>query len=88
MKRHDEARQRFLELAANHPQSPRARVAKADLSSEMVYEFPELQGLMGRYYIAASGRDADVAAAAQEHYSPLGPSDDVPTRPVSVAVAP
>ena len=64
-----------------------ARLAKADLSSEMVYEFPELQGLMGRYYIEASGRDTAVAAAAQEHYSPLGPSDDVPTEPVSVAVA-
>jgi glycyl-tRNA synthetase beta chain len=64
-----------------------ARLAKADLSSELVYEFPELQGLMGRYYIAASGGDAAVAAAAQEHYSPLGPSDDVPTAPVSVAVA-
>jgi glycyl-tRNA synthetase beta chain len=64
-----------------------ARLAKADLSSEMVYEFPELQGLMGRYYIEASGRDAAVAAAAEEHYSPLGPSDDVPTAPVSVAVA-
>ncbi len=64
-----------------------ARLAKADLSSEMVYEFPELQGLMGRYYIAASGRDDAIAAAAQEHYSPLGPSDDVPTAPVSVAVA-
>ena len=64
-----------------------ARLAKADLSSEMVYEFPELQGLMGRYYIAAAGKDDAVAAAAQEHYSPLGPSDDVPTAPVSVAVA-
>ncbi|WP_299729714.1 glycine--tRNA ligase subunit beta [uncultured Tateyamaria sp.] len=64
-----------------------ARLAKADLSSEMVYEFPELQGLMGRYYIESAGRNAAVAAAAQEHYSPLGPSDDVPTAPVSVAVA-
>ena len=64
-----------------------ARVAKADLSSEMVYEFPELQGLMGRYYAEASGLPAEVAAAAQDHYSPLGPSDDVPTAPVSVAVA-
>ena len=64
-----------------------ARLAKADLSSEMVYEFPELQGLMGRYYIAASGQDAAIAAAAEEHYAPLGPSDDVPTAPVSVAVA-
>ena len=64
-----------------------AHLAKADLSSEMVYEFPELQGLMGRYYVEASGRSADVAAAAEEHYSPLGPSDAVPTRLVSVTVA-
>ena len=64
-----------------------ARVAKADLSSEMVYEFPELQGLMGRYYASAAGMSDAVAAAAEEHYAPLGPSDDVPTAPVSVAVA-
>lgn len=64
-----------------------ARIAKADLSSEMVYEFPELQGLMGRYYAAAAGMSEEVAAAAEEHYAPLGPSDDVPTAPVSVAVA-
>jgi len=64
-----------------------AELSKADLSSEMVYEFPELQGLMGRYYILAAGHDAAVAAAAQDHYSPLGPSDDVPTDPLSVTVA-
>jgi len=64
-----------------------ARVAKADLSSEMVYEFPELQGLMGRYYARAAGHDDGVPQACEEHYSPLGPSDDVPTAPVSVAVA-
>ncbi|MBT0958856.1 glycine--tRNA ligase subunit beta [Alphaproteobacteria bacterium KMM 3653] len=64
-----------------------ARVAKADLASEMVYEFPELQGLMGRYYCEAAGLASEVAAACQEHYSPLGPTDDVPTAPVSVAVA-
>ena len=64
-----------------------AQVAKADLSSEMVYEFPELQGLMGRYYATAARLDAQVAAACQEHYSPLGPSDAVPHAPVSVAVA-
>ena len=64
-----------------------ARFAKADLSSEMVYEFPELQGLMGRYYAVEAGKSVEVAAAAQEHYSPLGPSDDVPSAPVSVAVA-
>jgi glycyl-tRNA synthetase beta chain len=64
-----------------------ARVAKADLASEMVYEFPELQGLMGRYYSDAAGLPSEVAAACEEHYSPLGPSDDVPSAPVSVAVA-
>ncbi len=64
-----------------------ATVAKADLASEMVYEFPELQGLMGRYYSDDSGLPAEVGVACQEHYSPLGPSDDVPSAPVSVAVA-
>jgi glycyl-tRNA synthetase beta chain len=64
-----------------------ARVAKADLRSEMVGEFPELQGLMGRYYSAAAGLPDTVAAACEEHYAPQGPSDDVPTAPVSVAVA-
>ena len=64
-----------------------ALVAKADLSSEMVYEFPELQGLMGRYYALEAGMGKDIAAACEDHYSPLGPADDVPTAPVSVAVA-
>ncbi|MGK7754586.1 MULTISPECIES: glycine--tRNA ligase subunit beta [unclassified Roseovarius] len=64
-----------------------AKVAKADLSSEMVYEFPELQGIMGRYYAAEAGLPEDVAAACEEHYAPLGPSDAVPSRLVSVTVA-
>lgn len=64
-----------------------AQVAKADLSSEMVGEFPELQGLMGRYYARAAGLSDAVAAASEEHYAPQGPSDAVPTAPVSVAVA-
>lgn len=64
-----------------------AGIAKADLSSEMVYEFPELQGLMGRYYAEAAGLPQDVANAAQYHYAPLGPSDDVPAEPVTVAIA-
>jgi len=64
-----------------------AGLAKADLQSAMVGEFPELQGLMGRYYIAAAGHPAEVAAVSQEHYAPLGPSDDGPTAPLSVAVA-
>ncbi|RBO51387.1 glycine--tRNA ligase subunit beta [Rhodovulum sp. BSW8] len=64
-----------------------AKVAKLDLASQMVYEFPELQGLMGRYYAAAAGLPAEVAEACALHYKPLGPSDEVPTAPVSVAVA-
>ncbi|MFN3262968.1 MAG: glycine--tRNA ligase subunit beta [Pikeienuella sp.] len=64
-----------------------AMVCKADLTSEMVGEFPELQGVMGEYYAKAAGLAGDVAAAAREHYAPLGPSDAVPTAPVSVAVA-
>ena len=64
-----------------------ARLAKADLVTEMVGEFPELQGLMGRYYAGLQGEHPSVAAAIEEHYKPLGPSDRVPTDPVSVAVA-
>jgi glycyl-tRNA synthetase beta chain len=64
-----------------------ARLCKADLLTEVVGEFPELQGLMGRYYALAQGEDASVAAASEEHYSPKGPDDRVPTDPVSVAVA-
>jgi glycyl-tRNA synthetase beta chain len=64
-----------------------ARIAKLDLRSAMVGEFPELQGVMGRYYALAAGEAPAVADAARDHYSPLGPSDAVPTAPVSVAVA-
>lgn len=64
-----------------------ARIAKADLQSAMVGEFPELQGTMGVYYARAAGLPEEVALACKAHYQPLGPSDDVPTDPVSVAVA-
>ena len=64
-----------------------ARLAKADLVSEMVGEFPELQGVMGRYYALAAGEDSRVADAIRDHYKPQGPSDSVPAEPVSVAVA-
>jgi glycyl-tRNA synthetase beta chain len=64
-----------------------ARLAKADLGSFMVGEFPELQGIMGGYYARAGKLGDDVADAISEHYRPLGPSDAVPTAPVSVAVA-
>jgi glycyl-tRNA synthetase beta chain len=64
-----------------------AHLAKADLLTEVVGEFPELQGLMGKYYALAQSEDASVAAASEEHYKPQGPADRVPTDPVSVAVA-
>ena len=64
-----------------------ARVAKADLRSAMVGEFPELQGLMGMYYARAANLPEAVALAARDHYSPLGPTDAVPTEPLSIAVA-
>ncbi len=53
----------------------------------MVGEFPELQGLMGRYYATAQGEDPSVAEAIEEHYKPQGPNDRIPTSPVSIAVA-
>jgi len=64
-----------------------ARLAKADLASGMVGEFPELQGVMGRYYALAGGEDPRVAEAIGAHYRPLGPGDSVPVEPVAVAVA-
>ncbi|MCP3471952.1 glycine--tRNA ligase subunit beta [Bradyrhizobium sp. CCGUVB1N3] len=64
-----------------------AHLAKADLLTEVVGEFPEVQGLMGKYYALAQGEDASVAAACEEHYKPQGPADRVPTDPISVAVA-
>jgi glycyl-tRNA synthetase beta chain len=64
-----------------------ARLAKGDLASGMVGEFPELQGIMGGYYARAFDLDPEVADAIRDHYKPLGPGDSVPTAPVTVAVA-
>ncbi|MBU2084040.1 MAG: glycine--tRNA ligase subunit beta [Alphaproteobacteria bacterium] len=64
-----------------------ARLSKADLVSEMVGEFPELQGVMGRYYALEAGEKPSVADAIRDHYKPQGPSDAVPTDPVSIAAA-
>jgi glycyl-tRNA synthetase beta chain len=64
-----------------------ARLAKADLLTEVVGEFPEVQGLMGKYYALVQGENPAVAAACEEHYKPQGPNDAVPSNPVSVAVA-
>jgi glycyl-tRNA synthetase beta chain len=82
-----------LELAKSIPGADATKVgravelAKADLVTGMVGEFPELQGVMGRYYALAEGEAPEVAHAIAEHYSPLGPNDTCPTAPVSVAVA-
>lgn len=64
-----------------------ARLAKADLMTEVVGEFPEVQGLMGRTCAAAQGEDPSVCVAIEDHYKPQGPSDRVPTDPVAIAVA-
>src|SRR6187455_198609 len=64
-----------------------ARLCKTDLLTEVVGEFPELQGLMGKYYAQAAGEDEAVAHACEDHYRPKGPDDLVPADPVSVAVA-
>ena len=64
-----------------------AHLAKADLATEMVGEFPELQGTMGRYYALAQGEEPSVADAIEDHYKPQGPNDRIPTSPVSIAVA-
>jgi glycyl-tRNA synthetase beta chain len=64
-----------------------ALLAKADLTSEMVGEFPELQGVIGRYYALAQGEDGSVAEAIEDHYKPQGPSDRVPASPVAISVA-
>ena len=64
-----------------------ARLCKADLVTGMVGEFPELQGVMGRYYALHDGEDRFVADAIRDHYAPKGPTDAVPTADVSIAVA-
>lgn len=75
-------------VGADPDQAERAaRLVKADLVSEMVYEFPELQGVMGRYYAIKAGEDAAVADTIRDHYKPAGQSDSVPSEPISIAVA-
>ena len=82
------ARELAPQVGADVAEAERAALlAKADLVSDMVGEFPELQGLMGRYYAAAQGETPAVAAAIEDHYRPQGPSDRVPSEPVSIAVA-
>jgi glycyl-tRNA synthetase beta chain len=76
---------RVAELADQAEQA--ARLCKADLVTDMVGEFPELQGLMGGYYARAAGLDNAVADAVRDHYKPVGQGDDVPSAPVTVAVS-
>ena len=64
-----------------------ARLAKADLTTGVVGEFPELQGVMGRYYALHDKEDAGIADAIRDHYKPVGPSDAVPTDKIAIAVA-
>src|SRR5262249_21172727 len=64
-----------------------ARLCKTDLLTEVVGEFPEVQGTMGKYYAEAQGEDEAIALAIEDHYRPKGPGDLVPAAPVSIAVA-
>jgi len=83
-----DARVLAAKLGADEALAERAaHLAKADLMTEMVFEFPELQGLMGRYYAEHAGEHASVAVAMEDHYKPQGPSDAVPTDPVAITVA-
>ncbi|HXV29060.1 MAG TPA: glycine--tRNA ligase subunit beta [Sinorhizobium sp.] len=76
----------YVEADVDHVRSA-ALLCKADLSTGMVGEFPELQGVMGRYYALNEGEKPEVADAIRDHYSPLGPGDRCPSAPVSVAIA-
>jgi glycyl-tRNA synthetase beta chain len=77
-----------LSIGADTEQARRAAtLCKSDLVSGMVGQFPELQGVMGRYYALAQGENAEIADAVRDHYKPVGAEDDVPTAPVSIAVA-
>jgi glycyl-tRNA synthetase beta chain len=78
----DEEKKKLADMAEQA-----ARLAKADLVTGMVGEFPELQGVMGGYYAHAEGLPREVADAIRDHYKPVGQSDDVPTAPVTVAVS-
>ncbi len=85
---HDRARELAPGVGVDENLAKRgAELSKADLTTGMVGEFPELQGVMGRYYALEDGEDAAVADAVAGHYSPQGPSDDCPSDPLAVAVA-
>lgn len=77
----------YLPSADKAQAAQAARLCKADLSTGMVGEFPDLQGVMGRYYALHDGEPAAVADAVAEHYSPLGPNDACPSKPLSIVVS-
>ncbi len=82
------ARELAAKVGADPQKAARAaELAKADLVTEVVGEFPETQGLMGRYYAELQNEDGEVAAAIEDHYKPQGPNDLVPAAPVSIAAA-
>jgi glycyl-tRNA synthetase beta chain len=82
------AREIAGKIGANPKEAERAaRLAKADLTTGVVGEFPELQGVMGRYYALHDKEDADIADAVRDHYKPVGPSDAVPSGKIAIAVA-
>ncbi|WP_296709199.1 glycine--tRNA ligase subunit beta [Rhodoblastus sp.] len=82
------AREMAPKVGADPDQAARAaELAKADLVTEVVGEFPEVQGLMGRTYAELQGEDGAVAVAIEDHYKPQGPNDLIPAAPVSIAVA-
>ena len=85
--RESESEDDGLKVAVQEAADRAALLAKADLTTEIVGEFPELQGLMGRRYALLQGEKPEVAAAIEEHYKPQGPSDDVPDGAVSIIVA-
>lgn len=82
------AKELATKVGADPAQAERAaKLAKCDLVSDMVGEFAELEGVMGRYYATLQGEKQDIADAVRDHYKPKGPSDEVPSNPVSAAVA-
>jgi glycyl-tRNA synthetase beta chain len=82
------ARELAATVGADADEADRAaRLAKADLPTAMVGEFPELQGVMGRYYALEAGEKSEIADAVRDHYKPQGPADAVPSEPVAIAVA-
>ncbi len=87
IKAHAESIQKFLKISTPEKATRAAELCKADLASEMVYEFPDLQGVIGRYYANAQGENAEVATAIEEHWMPRGESSPLPSTPTGTIVS-